>query len=236
MADLDRLAQRLKEEPRSLAFVAYAEGLRKSNRVAEAWVAIAEGLRQHPDLPSARLVAARLHLGDGRAALALEILIEVVAAEPANDAARVLLAKLLLDVGRFVEARGEIARLSMGGVGEAAALSARLPATSGGPPAVTIAFDSVGALAVFLSRCDFASALRLAAQRLRDNPYDQGCVEWHADISRACNGALVPRIEAIPARPGRCLPGVAALRRTLWAEAAEWPAPQPSPLSLGSYL
>jgi protein involved in temperature-dependent protein secretion len=74
-----------------------------------------EGVRHHPDLSSARVVAARLHVWDGRPGLAADILADVLVADPANDSARQLLVRLLAEQGRFPEARSQANVLAMSG-------------------------------------------------------------------------------------------------------------------------
>ncbi len=71
------------------------------------------GLRHHPDLPTARVVLARIHLEAGARALALAILEEVASADPENVAAGAMLAGLLVEDGRLREARALLDRLKM---------------------------------------------------------------------------------------------------------------------------
>jgi thioredoxin-like negative regulator of GroEL len=71
------------------------------------------GLRHHPDLPTARVVLARIHLETGDRALAMAILEEVTRTDPENVAAGAILAGLLVEDGRLREARSLLERLRM---------------------------------------------------------------------------------------------------------------------------
>ncbi|MSP55647.1 MAG: tetratricopeptide repeat protein [Myxococcales bacterium] len=212
--DLERLAQRLREDPRSLAFVALADGMRKAGRADEAWAALGKGLEHHPDLPSARLVVARLHHEAGRGTLATEILIEVVLQDPANDAARSLLVNLLLEHGRVAEARGQLRALKMTGAQDGTGVAVNLPDGEAAPPP-----DDPFACSWLIERClsggDFARALAIAARAHcgADHP---AVTERLSDLKRAALGTPVGWVDALPERDFRGLPHrlevVAALR------------------------
>lgn len=103
-AEISELRRRLRDDPRSLVFVRLAEALRKAGERTQAMSVLRAGLRHHPDLPTARVVLARLHLESGARALALAILEEVAAADPENVAAGTMLAGLLVEDGRLREA------------------------------------------------------------------------------------------------------------------------------------
>ncbi len=221
MADLERLAQKVREEPRSIAFVAYADGLRREGREAEAWEVLREGMRYHPDLSSARLVAARLHVWEGRGVLAADILAEVVQHDPANDAARVLLARLLLQQGRVADARAHATALEMSGVNESIGVMPHLPPFEP-PPAAPDPFESPWLAARLLAAGDYARAIgvweRIAA--VTDAP---GARERLAEVRRAAAGQGIAWIEAMETRPGRALPARRELEVALAEEAAERP-------------
>ncbi|MBM4369126.1 MAG: tetratricopeptide repeat protein, partial [Deltaproteobacteria bacterium] len=116
--EIARLRKRLREDPRSLAFVPLAELLRKAGRGGEALSVIRVGLRQRPEHAAARVVLARLHLDAGARALAVSVLEEVVEHDLENLAAGALLAELWVDEGRLREARALIDRLARANPGD----------------------------------------------------------------------------------------------------------------------
>ncbi len=225
MADLEQLAQKVREEPRSLAFVAYAEGLRRVDRAQEAWAVLREGRRHHPEMPSARLVEARLHIGAGRTRLAAEILFEVVQNDPANDGARMLLARLLLEEDRTSEARAQLLILLMNGVAEASDLAERLP-MPGEPALSDDPFDSPLLVERWIGAGEYAHAIGVWERLNRASPWDRVVVERLADLRRAASGAHVAWIADLPERPFRALPGRRALEAALLEE--DVPAPSAS--------
>lgn len=226
MADLEQLAQKVREEPRSLAFVAYAEGLRRVGRAEEAWATLREGRRHHSEMPSARLVEARLHIGAGRSRLATEILFEVVHSDPANDGARILLARLLLEESRTSEARAQLVILLMNGVAEAEELAERLP-VPGEPALSDDPFDSPALVERWIEVGAYASAIGVWERLHRASPWDRVVIERLGDLRRAASGALVGWIADLPERPFRAIPGRRALEAALMEDVV---APLPSPL------
>ena len=110
--EISRLRGRLREDPRSLAFVPLAEALRRRGRSAEALAIVRAGLRHRPDHVAARVVLARLHLDAGARTLALGVLEEVVKADQENVAAGALLGELWIAEGRLREARELLQRLA----------------------------------------------------------------------------------------------------------------------------
>lgn len=120
--EIARLQRRVREDPRSPAFVALAEALRRDGRHAEALTALREGARARPDMPPARVVLARIHLDLGHRSTAEEVLADVVRVDPENLAATALLAGLYAEEGRAREAEPLIERLRMSG-GQDAALA-----------------------------------------------------------------------------------------------------------------
>jgi tetratricopeptide (TPR) repeat protein len=118
--ELARLRKRVREDPRSLAFTALAEALRKQGRRAEALAVLRGGFRHHPDYVPGRVVLARVHLDAGNRALAIEVLDDVARVDPENLAAGTLLVKLLQEEGRSAEAVPVLRRLSLAFPGDPA--------------------------------------------------------------------------------------------------------------------
>lgn len=110
--EIARLRKRLRDDPRSLAFVPLAEALRRTGRSAEALSIVRAGLRHRPEHPAARVVLARLHLDAGARTLAQGVLHDVVRADPQNVAAGALLAELWIADGRLREAKELVQRLA----------------------------------------------------------------------------------------------------------------------------
>lgn len=221
MLDFERLAQRVREEPRSIVFVAYADGLRKEGRDEEAWGVLIEGMKHHPDLPSARLVVARLHVSNGRPVLAADILGEVVQHDPANDAARMLLVRLLVEQGRLAEARGHANVLRMSGASDLVGASPHL-APFQAPPIAPDPFDSPRLAELLLSGSDFDGAMRVW-ERIAEGTDGPGAAERLQDVRRAAAGHAVVWIEALEPRPARALPFRREVEAALAEEAAERP-------------
>jgi cytochrome c-type biogenesis protein CcmH/NrfG len=119
-AEIARLGRRVRDEPRSTAFVALADALRRAGRHAEGLQALREGFRVHPDHPPARVVLARIHLEMGHRALAIEVLGDVLEGDPENLAATSLLARLYVEEGRGADARPLVERLRIAGHPDAA--------------------------------------------------------------------------------------------------------------------
>ncbi len=111
-AEIARLSARVRDDPRSVAFVGLAEALRKAGRHVEGLQALREGFRVHPDHHPGRVVLARIHLDLGRRAVAMSVLEDVARLDPGNVAAGTTLARLLLEEGRVAEAAPLVERLS----------------------------------------------------------------------------------------------------------------------------
>ncbi len=221
MVDLERLAAKVREEPRSIAFVAYAEGLRREGREAEAWDVLGEGMKHHPDLGSARLVVARLHVWEGRPQLAAEILADLLVHDPANDAARHLLVRLLAEQGRLPEARSHAKVLTMSGATDSLGAFPRLVAPEPIPPAPD-PFDSPAVADRFVRASDFRRALA-TWDRIIEATGSAQAKECRDEVGRASLGHFVPRLEALPGRPGAHLPGRRDVELALAEEAADRP-------------
>lgn len=222
MVDLERLGAKVREEPRSLAFVAYADALRREGREAESWEVLREGMRYHPELSSARVVAARLHVWEGRSQLAADVLADVLAVDPANDSARLLLVRLLVEQRRLAEARGHANVLAMSGAGDSLGALPRL-APSEPVPAASDPFDSPSVADRFIERSDFSRALATWS-RIVDATGSPAAVERLDEVRRAAAGHFVARIEGLPSHAAPFLPGRREVESALAEEAAERPA------------
>lgn len=84
----------------ALPFVAAAESLRVAGRHADALAALRDGERTHPDHLPARVVLARVQVDLGSRALAVEVLADVLRADPVNVEAAIALAEVSLADGR----------------------------------------------------------------------------------------------------------------------------------------
>jgi len=113
--EIERLARRVRDEPRSTVFVALAEALRRAGRHVEGLQVLREGFRHHPDHAPGRVVMARIHLDLGRRAVGMAVLEEVTRSDPANVAAGATLARLLVEEGRLTEAAALVDRLAGNG-------------------------------------------------------------------------------------------------------------------------
>jgi tetratricopeptide (TPR) repeat protein len=127
--EIARLRRRLKDDPRSLAFVPLADLLRRAGKAAEALAVVRGGLRHHPEHVPARVVLARLHLESGQRPLAVAVLEESVEIDRENVAAGSLLAELMLMDGRIAEARALLERLLASSPLDAALLMLKSRAT-----------------------------------------------------------------------------------------------------------
>lgn len=86
-------------------FVALAEELRASGRPLDALAVLREGFKLHTDLPSGRLVLARVHLDLGEPGLASAVLEELLLVEPEEVGALVMLARIRITQGDRTTAR-----------------------------------------------------------------------------------------------------------------------------------
>lgn len=225
-ADLERLREKLREDPRSLAFVPLADGLRREARFEAAMEVLREGLRHHPEHAPARVVLARLHLDAGRRRSAQAVLEEVARADPENVTAGVLYARMLIEEGRQRDALAVLERIGGPEVGEAVALIERLSGAKSHPmPRTDDPFDhpAVAARLVRAGRLDRARELWRRLQRLDpENPVVAGGL---AAVEAELRGAGGERPG--PATPARVrLPGRARLERVLREEAETLPPPR----------
>lgn len=192
-AEIARLQRRVREDPRSTAFVGLADALRRSGKGSEALQVLREGLRTHPDHPSARVVLARLHLDQGNAPLAIGVLSEVVQADPENLAALSLLARLYVDTGRLKDARPLIERLR-----NANHPDAGLPEFAGvgiesaveGPLLARDPFDRPSLAARFLALGHLGRARRVWERIAVDNPDASRVVDELALLGRMISGEV----------------------------------------------
>jgi hypothetical protein len=76
-AELAALVRQVRDNPRSIAFVALAEALRRAGRPHDALATLREGERHRPDFGPARVVLARTHLDLGHREMAIDVLAEV---------------------------------------------------------------------------------------------------------------------------------------------------------------
>ena len=189
--DLAQLRKRVKDDPRSLAFVPLADALRRAGHRAEAMSVIRNGLRHHPDHATARVVLARLHLEAGNRGLAVAMLEEVVLSAPENAAAGSLLAELLVEDGRIREAAALIDRLRIVSphdpVIQALSLRARPPtkALHGAPGDP---FDRVAWADGLAARGDLPRATRAWQRIYNANAQDSRVRDRLIELSRALEG------------------------------------------------
>lgn len=172
--EIARLRRRLRDDPRSTAFVALAEALRKVERPAEALAVLRNGFRHHPEHGPGRVVLARVHLDLGNRALALGVLEEVVQHDQNNLAAMALLARMLVEDGRARDARPLVERLEMAGDPSAAELArvSMVPSFEGVRRADP--FDSPRLGERWQQRGDYARARRLWERLAAVNPNHGG--------------------------------------------------------------
>lgn len=190
-AEITELRRRLRDDPRSTVFVRLAEALRKEGERAQALSVLRAGLRHHPDLPTARVVLARIHLEAGARPLALAILEEVAAADPENVAAGTMLAGLLVEDGRLREARALLERLKLTAGQDAVVQSLVLMATPElkrlhGDPADP--FDTPRWADRLASHGDYPRATRAWQRVFQANPRDRRARGRLVELSRALDG------------------------------------------------
>lgn len=162
-AEIARLQRRVREDPRSTAFVALAEALRRDGRHTEALAVLREGGKSRPDLASARVVLARINLDLGDRSTAEDVLADVVRVDPENLAATALLAGLYAEEGRVREAQPLIERLRMSGGQDAdlAEIVARLNARARHIPSGRDPFASPALAERLAERGAWRAALRV---------------------------------------------------------------------------
>lgn len=212
-AEIAVLVRQVRDNPRSVAFVALAEALRKHGRHTEALAALRDGERNRPDHTPARVVLARIHLDLGNHALALEVLDDVVRVDPENLAATALLARLLVEDGRIEEAAPLVERLRMSGGAEAelAHILDRQTRRVTEIPVGDDAFDCAALADRFAARSATGPALAIWTRIYTAHPE-------HPIVRRRLSEA-----QALHAGT----PGPAAVSRV--ADLPEWPGPATSP-------
>ena len=234
--EISSLRRKVRDEPRSTAFVALADLLRRSRRFPDALAALRAGFRHHPDYPPGRVVLARTHLSMGNRALAHQVLEEVAARDPENLAAGALLARLLVEDARWREARPLVERLLMVAPQDPAilALSAAIPSirdSTAEPARGEDPFDRATVAASLARRGHYPRAARMWG---RIGSAAQDADDRLAELQRAIAGIAGVEGEADGPRPA--LPGVPDLSRALdedeVARPVRWP-PAYAPLVRG---
>jgi len=231
--EIARLRKRLRDDPRSLAFVPLAELLRKAGRGGEALLTIRVGLRQHPEHAAARVVLARLHLDAGARALAVSVLEEVAEHDHENLAAGTLLAELWVDEGRLREARALIDRLAHRNPGDSnlSGLMRRAnppPRPLHGDPSDP--FDCESWAERCARRGDYAHAKAAWRRICAFNPADPRARDRLAELERAAQGRGDAVGEAERgAGEGAPLPGLASTCAALADEVSDTPRPRGAP-------
>lgn len=211
-AEIARLTRRLRDDPRSTAFVALADTLRREGRFGEGLQVLREGFRVHADHAPARVVLGRIHLEMGHRALASEVLSEVVQADPENLAAASLLARILVEDGRMGEARPLIDRLRMANHPDGA-LRALVPASVPEwepPPRGADPFDHTTLAARFARLGHYPRARAIWRRLLAEHPSFTAAHAQIALLDKAIGG--IADAEGEPAMPAdrvrRPLPGL----------------------------
>lgn len=231
-AEISELRRRLRDDPRSLVFVRLAEALRKEGERAQALSVIRSGLRHHPDLPTARVVLARIHLEAGARQLALAILEEVAAADPENVAAGTMLAGLLVEDGRLREARALLDRLKLTAGQDAVVQSLILMATPeqkrlhGDPDDP---FDTPRWADRLAGHGDYPRATRAWQRIFQANPRDRRARGRLVELSRALDGLGDGGSDILASGAFRhAIPGAGEAVSALLDDHADGPPPQGS--------
>ncbi len=146
---------------------------------------------------------------------------EVVQQDPANDAARGLLVRLLLGQRRLAEARAQLDALRMAGIGEATGVGVTLPPVERPAPPED-PFDSDSLIRQCVSSGDYGRALAIAGRAEQGAP-STGGAERLADLAWAAGGRPVSWVEALEPRAYRVLPGRAKVAAALAGETTERP-------------
>lgn len=230
-AEIARLYRRVREEPRSTAFVGLADSLRRAGRLGEGLKVLREGFRTHPEHSAARVVLARIHLEMGKPALAAEVLADVVRADPENLAGAAMLARLYVDEGRVAEARPLVERLRHANHPDAATreLAAVLAPP---PPDPTVPrsddpFDRPELAARFAREGQYARAWALWSRVDAASPGSAVARDKLAALERSLSGlGDAPGEEPVGAAPRRMLPGVADVVAALLDDVADRPPPK----------
>lgn len=212
-AEIARLTRRVKDDPRSTAFVALADALRRDGRFGEGLQVLREGFRVHADHPPARVVLGRIHLEMGHRALASEVLGDVVQGDPENLAAASLLARIFVEDGRMGEARPLIERLRMANHPDGALhdlVPASVPAREP-PPRGADPFDHAALAARFVRLGHYARARALWRRLLAQHPTSVTALRHVAALDAVIAGTAEADGEPVlpPDTVRRPLPGVA---------------------------
>lgn len=226
--ELKFLAERVRSAPRSLAFVPYADLLRRAGRLTEAFQAIRAGLKHHPEHVAALVVLARIHLENGQRALALAVLGDCLRLDPDNVAAGSLMVELMLGDGRADAARVLLERLlsSVPGDKELRRLS-----QLASPPPVAVhgnpddPFDTLAWAESLAKRGYLSRAARAWGRIAKHHPADDGTVLRARELAEKARKAEVMRLPAFEfgLAPGAVPPPAgdspaAVWARTWWAE------------------
>jgi tetratricopeptide (TPR) repeat protein len=189
-AEIARLGRRVRDDPRSTAFVALADALRRAGRPGDALQALREGFRVHPDHVAARVVLARVHVDMGHRPLAIEVLADVVQSDPENLAAASLLARLYQEDGRAAEAKPLFERLRLAGHPDAALALAppSAEAAPGPPPRGADPFDHPRLAERFVAAGHYDRAGRIWRRLLAQHPDAVVPRERLAALERAAAG------------------------------------------------
>lgn len=228
-AELARLYRRVREEPRSTAFVGLADTLRQAGRYAEGLKVLREGFRAHPDHPAARVVLARIHLEMGNRALAAEVLTDVTQADPDNLAATALLARLHVEDGNLVEARPLVERLRQADHPEANLRElavALAPAPSDAAPRAEDPFDRPALAARFARAGHYQRAWAVWSRLDRAAPGDPTTRERLAALERSLAGLADAEGEPPLDAPRRALPGLGDVLAALADDVKDRPPPR----------
>lgn len=220
--EVSRLRRKLREDPRSTAFVALADALRRADRPAEALGVLRNGFRHHPEHAPGRVVLAKVHVDLGHFDLALGVLDEVVHADPGNTTALALMARLQLDAGRQRDARVLVERLEMLGSPQAPELRARLADTRTLDLARHDAFDSPVLAERWARRGDYARARRTWERLRAENPGHDGVAGRIDELEALARGVVADESEEPPGERAP-LPGVEVVEQVLEDEPVERP-------------
>lgn len=221
--EIERLYRRVREEPRSVAFVALADALRHEGRLAEGLRVLREGFRVHPDHPAGQMVLARIHVEIGNRPLALEVLADVVRTDPENLAAVAQLARLHAADGRWGEAEPLVARLREAGHpdGRARELS---PLPRASEASEVDPFESPSAALRLARRGAYDRAWRMLERARRREP------SLEAQAAGAAVAQALAGCGDVPGEPARgegrgALPGLEEAFRALLGAEQDQPPP-----------
>lgn len=198
--ELKALAERVRTAPRSLAFVPYADLLRRAGRVAEAFQVIRAGLKYHPEHVTALVVLARIHLENGQRALALAVLGDCLRLDPENVAAGSLMVELMLGDGRIEPARMLLERLLSSVPGDKELR--RLSQLASPPPAAVHGnpddpFDTLVWAETLVKRGLFGRAARAWGRIAHHHPTDDGTVMRARELAEKARKAEIMRLPGV---------------------------------------